>query len=876
MALLQMLYAGLFRRSRAESEMAQELRFHIESRAADLERGGLAPADARRQARLEFGGVEGYKESCREASTFRFFDDLRADLRYAFRTLRHSSGFTAMAVLSLALGIGVNLSMFVSLYYIVLHPFPYPNLDRIMTVSGTRAKSPSERDPAAPADYLDWKQASRTFESLAAYQDWDVNLTGVDRPDHIQAALASAEFFQVLGMHPIRGRTFSAAECEPGRDAIVVVSHGFWRTRLASRPGAIGETLSLGGRKYTVIGIMPDEFNLPLSSELWAPLVFTPEERTQRGVQPLQVIGKLKPGVSPAQAGADMGAIARDLERRYPLTNENRGVQVASLREVMKTESSRFVQVLMSAAAFVLLLACANVGGLQVARTMGRQREIGLRGALGAGPFRILRQLLTESVVLGLAGGALGLVLAAWDLRITRAAIPVMVYRFVPGLREMRINGEVVILGIVLALAASILCCVPAIVQVVHQARAADMTAALKEGGRSVGASPSRGRLRAALVIAEVALAFVLLVGAGLMAGTFQRMLSVSLGYDPDNVLTGEIALNGGEYRKPARIAGFEDAVLRNLNRLPDVQAAAASGEIGPAISMLVEGRAAPRPGEPKPEIRTITPQYLRVMRIPLIHGRWISEPDGPSSPRVVVLSASVVRNYWPASSPIGQRVRLGNTESPWLTVVGVTGDVNDWFFGNPMPAAYVSYQQFPRAAMKILARTAHDPRNIASALRQEVQAVDREQPVYNVRTLRQQIYEETSGVRSAARMMIMYSVIALLLAFTGIYSVTSFFVARRTREIGVRMSLGATRQSIMRMVLSQSCAMSGVGLLIGLPLAIALTVGMSHALYNVVMVQPAMFVLVMAILAAPAALAGYIPAHRAARVDPVIALRNE
>jgi predicted permease len=876
MSFLRTLFAALFRRSRVESDMAQELRFHMESRAADLERRGFTAANAERQARLEFGSVENYKEVCREARGFRLFDELRADLRYAFRTLRHNPGFTAMSVLSLALGIGVNVFMFISLYYVVLHPFPYPHLDRIVTVSETRAKSPSERDPVAPADYLDWKQASRSFESLAAYQDWDVNLTGVNHPDHIQAALASAEFFQVLGMHPLRGRTFGAAECEPGKDAVVVVSYGFWQTRLSSRPDAIGETLSLGGRKYTVIGVMPDEFNLPLSSELWAPLALTPEERNQRDVQPLLVLGKLKPGVSTAQAGTDVAAIARVLEQRYPRTNEERRVLVTSFQEVMQTESNRFVMVLMGAALFVLLLSCTNVGSLHVARTMGRQREFGLRTALGANLARIIRQLLTESLVLGLAGGALGLVLAAWDLKLTRATIPVMVYRFVPGLRDMRINGDVVLLGIVLSLVTSVLCCLPAIFQVVRQTSAADVNGVLKEGERSVSASPARNRLRTTLVVAEVALAFILLVGAGLMVGTFQRMLAVNLGYDPHHVLKGEIALYGDEYRKPARIAAFYQTVLRNLNGLPDVQAVAASGELGRALSVSIEGRPQPRPGELLPDIHTSSPRYLAAMRIPLLQGRWISEQDGPEAPRVVVLSASVVRQYWPASNPLGQRVKLGNPESPWLTVVGVSGDVNDWFFSKPMPAAYVSYQQAPQAAMRILVRTAHDPRNIAGALRVEEQAVDREQPLYDVKTVEQQIYEETSGVRNAARMMIVYAVIALVLAVTGIYSISAFFVAQRTREIGLRMSLGATPRAILKMVLSQSCAMSGIGLLIGLPVAILLTVGMSHVLYNVVAVQPLMFLLVMTALGALAVLAGYIPAHRAARVDPMVALRHD
>jgi len=875
MTFLRMLFAGLFRRSRAESEIAHELRFYMESRAADLERGGMTRIGAKRQARLEFGGVEGYKESCRDASGFRFFDELQADLRYAFRTLRHSAGFTAVAVLSLALGIGVNLSIFTSVYSVVLHPFPYPSLDRIMTVSETRAKSPSERNPAAPADYLDWKQSNRSFESLAAYEDWDVNLTGVDHPDHIQAALASAAFFQVLGMLPVQGRAFAAAECEPGKDAVVVVSHGFWRTHLASRPDAIGQTISLGGRKYTVIGVMPDEFNLPLASELWAPLALTPTEKNQRNVQPLSVIGKLKPGVSRAQADADLDAIARELERRYPQTNEERRVVVASLRDFMKTESNQFVPVLAGAALFVLLLACTNVGSLQIARAMGRQREIGLRSALGASLFRILRQLLTESLVLGIVGGAAGLAFAAWDLNIVRSTIPPMVYRIVAGLRDLRINGEVVLLGIALSIAAGVLCCVPAIFQVMRQGTGTDVNEVLKEGGRSVGGSPSRSRLRTTLVIVEVALAFVLLAGAGTMVGAFQRMLAVNLGYDPHNVLAGEITLYGSEYRKPERIAGFYDALLQKLGCLPDVQGAAAAGDLGqPELS--IERRAALRPGEPRPEMHSVTPQYLKAMRIPLRNGRWISEQDGLEARRVVVLSASVVRHYWPGSNAIGQRVKLGNPDSPWLTVVGVTGDVNDWFLGNPMPAAYVSYRQFPQAAMRILVRTAHDPRNIAGAVRVEEQAIDHEQPIYNIQTLEQRMYEETSGVRNAARMMSTYAIIALLLAVTGIYSISSFFVAQRTREIGVRMSLGATRQTIMKMVLSQSCATSGIGLLIGLPLAILLTVGMSHALLNVVGVQPATFAMVVGVLGGLAVLAGYIPAHRAARVDPTTALRHE
>jgi putative ABC transport system permease protein len=411
---------------------------------------------------------------------------------------------------------------------------------------------------------------------------------------------------------------------------------------------------------------------------------------------------------------------------------------------------------------------------------------------------------------------------------------------------------------------------------VVRAGKAHDVNEALKESGRSSVGSQSRSRLRVSLVVAEVALAFVLLVGAGLMVNTLQRMLTVNLGYDSNNVLTAQVALFGSEYRRPARMTSFYDDVLRNLSQTQDVDAAAAAGGLGMAQSVSVEGRAPSRPGEPRPQVRTASPQYLRAMRIPLAEGRWISEQDGPNSMQVVVLSASVARHYWPNSNPIGERVNFGIAGSPWLTVVGVIGDINDWFVGDPIPSAYVSYRQFPRPSMQLLIRSLNDSRALAGSIRLAAEAIDREQPLYNVHTLEQQIYEETSGIRNAAQMMSMYAVIALVLAVTGIYSISSFFVTQRTREIGVRVSLGATRGTILRMVLAQSCTMTGLGLLIGVPLTIALTTGMSRALYNIVAVQPIIFVLFIVVLGGAAVIAGYIPAYRAAKVDPVVALRHE
>ena len=799
MSLFRTLLAGLFLRGRTEDEMEEELRFHIENRVADLESRGLSSADAKRRARLEFGSIDSYKERIREERGFRIFDELRMDIRFTVRTLRNDTRFVAIAALSLALGIGVNLFCFASLYSIVLHPFPYPDLGRIMSIRQARTNVASEHDTTSPADFLRWQRNNHSFESLAAYLSWDVNLTGVDHPEHIQAARVSSEFFQVLGSLPASGRTFVSTDYEPGHDAVAVVSHDFWQNHLASSPDAVGELIALDGRKYRVIGVMPEQFNLPLESALWTPLALTVGEKTEHTLQSLSVIGKLRPGLSQAQANIDLNAIA------HLGTNEGQHASVISLREAMMTESNHFLLVLMCAALFVLLLACTNVGSLQVARALARQKEIGLRRALGASNLRIIRLLFIESLVVGLAGGALGIALAACGVKILRSSFPPMAYRIVAGMKDMRINGEVVACALFLSIAASVLCCLPIVFQILRSGRAGSLNTILREGERSSGASPARIRLRKALIITEVALAFVLLVSAGLMIGTLQRMVAVNLGYNPNNVLTAGITLSGGRYQKPQKIIRFYDNALRDLAKIQDVESVAAVGDIAPIQSISIEGRKPPRSDEPLPTVRSTTPQYLRTMKIPLLKGRWISEQDSSEELSVVVLSASMAYHYWPVSNPIGSRIKLGGIDSPWLTIIGVAGDVNDWFLIDPIPMAYLSYRQFPQTSMQLLVRSLHDPHQLAADLRATTQALDREQPIYNLHTIDDQLHEETSGVRNATKIMSVYALIALLLAVTGVYSISSFFAIQRTHEIGVRVSLGAPRQSILKMMLTQS-----------------------------------------------------------------------
>ena len=801
------------------------------------------------------------------------------DFRYALRALRKAPGTTAVAALALALGIGVNTSSFMWVSALVLHPLPYAGLERIMTVWETVPKLRAGRDAVAPANFLDWRQENRAFEKMAAYQPWDANLTGTGEPERIQACLVTADFFAVLGMKPALGRSFSREEQETPSSGAVIVSHGFWQRRLASSPDAVGRSVSLDNRNYTIAGVMPAEFDYPLATELWTPLAMTPQERNQRTLRTLLVLGRLRPQVTVAEAGAAMNVIAGRLERAYPQSNESRGVAVVPLRELTNQVTDRFVLTLLGAASFVLLLACANVASLMLARATGRQRQFAVEAALGASRFRIARLLLAESTLIALLGGVLGIYQAAWNLDLSKSRIPPEILRFVAGMRNMHIDAEVAAFTLGVSVLAAVLCSLPAILLALRGNVAGDLGEALKEGGRGPTSGPARSRARSALVVVEVALALVLLVGAGLMLQAFRGLLTANPGFNPKNLLTMQVALPEQQYREPAQTASFYDRVLRTLGALPDVRAAASYADKGGPDGFYIEGQPEPRPGEMRPGVRTVSGRYFETAELPIRLGRGISGQDGPESPRVVVLSESVARHYWPDyphGDPIGRHIKLGNSQSPWLTVAGVSGDVKDWFTGQPMPAAYIPSVQAPQRAMMLLLRTAGDPLGVATSARAAVRAVDRNPPVYDVKSMEQIIAWQTSGVGAAAMSMEIYAGIALLLAVTGIYALTSYSVAQRTHEIGVRMALGARGSDVLKMVVGQSLRTAGAGLAIGLPAAVIMTKIMSSLLSNVVPLDLRTVAAFTVLLAAAAMLAAYVPARRAARVDPMVALHHE
>jgi putative ABC transport system permease protein len=796
-------------------------------------------------------------------------NNLLDDVRIAVRGFRKTPGVTAVIVLALALGIGVNASCFIYVSGLLLHPFPYPQLDRIMTIWESPVNQAGERGAVAPANFLDLKERSSTFAALSAFRPWNASLSGIGDPERVQACLVTPEFFAALGLAPSLGRALGSEDAESGN---LVVSHGFWTTRLGSDASVIGKTVSLNGAAYTIVGVMPEELNFPLENDMWVPLKLTVAEQHDRASHSLSMLGRLKPGVPVTRARAELATLGQRLASEHPETNENRSFTTVPLLDLVDNTTARFILTLLVTAGFVLLLACANVANLLLVRLAGRQREIAIRAAMGASRARIATQLLVESALLALVAGALGLDFAAWNLASARRTIPAEAYKFVGGLKEAHIDSTVVLFTIGASLIAGLLCSLPSLSLVFREAASARLSDSLKESGRSGSGGRSRSRLRTGLAVAEVSIALILLVGAGAMVRTFQRFVTVSPGYATANLLTMEIALPQPKYS-----GTFYERLLDGLGNLHDARSSAIAAQ-GSADALYIEGRPAPRPGEAIPGVRAVSSRYFETLRLPMIEGRAISLADDRDHPLVVVLSRSLVRQHWPGENPIGRRVRLSKTDPRWLTVVGICGDTTDWFNGQPLPRAYLSFLQAPQPNAMVYIRTAGDPMQlaIASQARAEVQKIDRAQAVFEVKSMEQRIAEETSGVRASSSSMVMYAFIGLFLAASGIYGVISYSVARRTHEIGVRMALGADRGVVLRMTLREALRIGVIGLGIGVPVALAMIRAMSSALFGVVQLDAVTFFGLTLILAVCAVAAGYIPAWRASRLDPLTALREE
>ena len=803
------------------------------------------------------------------------------DVRYGLRTLRKRPGFTAVAVITLALGIGANTTTFSTVNAMLLKPFPFPNLDRIVTVWETAPKQDDNHLSPAPANFRDWSEQSTQFDQLAAVHGWDANLTGGSLAEHVEGSQVTANFFSLLGMPPQLGRYIGSADFHGGVAAVVVISNGFWRQHLGGDPGLVGRQLLLNGQKFTVIGITSADFDFPTGSKVWTPLDLNGTAKEDRENHYLTVFGRLKDGVSISQAQASLETIAASLGKQYSKSNVGHGVRVINTVEDLTVGSRQFVLMLMGAAVFVLLLACANVANLQLARASGRQREIALRAALGASRWHVGRQLLVESVLLAMLGSGGALFLSSWWLNIMRRSLPPFIVEHIAGLKHLQIDSQVFLFTLLVAVLTGI---VAGLAPAWHFS-SPNVNDTLKEGSRGGSPTGSRRRFRTLLVISEIALSLVLLVGAGLMVKGFRTLIANDMGFDRSNVLTFHIVLPEAKYRDKDRIRGYYDQVLRNIQALPGVESAACvtslpSGWTWNWVDFTAEGKP-PASSADMPSVisQVVTPGFFPALRVPLRQGRLLSDQDGPNALPVVVISETMARQNWPDQNPLGKHIQLGRPEAvqPFRTVVGVVGNVQPIPLDHdPAPTAYVPFAQQPESASAFVVRTSGNPLTLAGPVNAQLRAMDADQPAYDIRSLEQVVSDGLSGIESSAQMMLTFAVCALILAAAGIFAVMAYSVTQRTHEIGVRVALGARRFDMLRLVVGGAMKMAAIGLGIGFVLALLLTRALSSLLFGVVQIDIVTFALLTSLLALVAALAAYIPARWAMKVDPMVALRYE
>jgi putative ABC transport system permease protein len=792
------------------------------------------------------------------------------DIRYALRSWRRAPGPTAAAVMALALGIGANSTIFSVVAGVLLKPLPYQNPERLVMVwQDMRARGGPARDWISPGLFIEWQQRATMFESLGAARGWAPNLTGIDEPERLRGAAVSAGYFTALGVAPQLGRIFTVEDDRPGSPPVVIIADSLWARLFNRDPSLVGRTVSLDGQATTVIGVMPKGFQSPIiDAEMWSPVRIDPA-RAPRGIIVLRVLGKLKPGVSVAQAQAGMTALAAQLAGEDPEWERAR-VAVLSLQDDIVGDVRQMLMVLALAVALVLAIACANVTSLLLARAADRTREITIRTALGAGRRQIVRQLFTESALLAVVGGGSGLLLAWWGV----AGLVALAPASAPRLQEVRVDANAVGFTLAITLLTAL---ASGLAPAVATARS-HLNAGLRNGGRE---STANGRLRALLVTAEIAVAFVLVVGAALLIRTLVTLQHVDMGFTPDHVLTAAVAPPRTQYRDPAALRQLYGRLLERASTIPGVRAAALTNMLPLSggdfnLSFAIEGRArVATPGaEPVAGARIVSPSYVSTMGVRLVQGRDLSPLDTENAPGAALVNETMARRYWPNASPLGARILLPDLE---LTVVGVVGDVHHRGPGaTPGAEMYIPYEQFVARQVVIALRTTGDPARSASALRAVMREIDPALPLANVRTMDQLLSQNIAQPRFLAALLTGFAGLAALLALVGVYGLLSFSVSRRARELGVRMALGAGRTRVVTLVLGQSAALVGIGLVAGVALAMTLTRLLRTLLFGVRPGDPTTVVAMAGGIALAALLASLPPALRASRIDPVIALREE
>lgn len=803
-------------------------------------------------------------------------DTLWQDFRYGVRMLTRSPGFTAVAVIVLALGIGANTAVFSVVNATLLRPLPFKDPHRLVGVYKIQLQKGLTFSQLSPVDFGYLRDHSQVFEQIAALLFFSFNLTGSGEPEQIGGAFVSADFFPLLGVQPLLGRFFLAEEDQPGRNRVVILSRSLWQQRFGSDPGIVGKTLTLNDESFTVVGIVSLDIASPLGgrADLWVPLALVAKAMTNTRPS-LWVRARLKPGIRLEQAQAEMSALARQLEEQYPEPNRGWDVKLSPLQEMYVGEIRPTLLVLLAAIGFVLLMACANVANLLLARATDRQKEIAIRVALGASRLRLIRQLLTESLLLAVLGGAVGLLVAFQGTEFLMAMKPL---GDLHQMFQMGIDGHVLsFTSTVSLLTGMIFGVVPA-----WQASRPNLNESLKEGGGTSTGGVRRQRSRQVLVVFEVALALLLLIGAGLMLKSFLRLRGVDPGFNPHNLLTMKISLPTSKYRERRQIAAFYQQVLQRIKTLPGVKSVGAAfaapfSKWNAVFAFTIEGRPAPAPGEvPEANFRVVSPDYFQAIGIPLLRGRHFTEGDTPEAPGVIIINEALARRFWPNEDPLGHRMKLEGEEG-WRLIVGVVRDVKHWGLDQAAePEMYVPYLQRPWRFMILVVRTVSDPVNLAGAVREQVWAVDKDQPVAEMKTMEQLLEESVSQPHFSTFLLGVFAALGVILAAVGVYGVISYSVIQRTHEIGIRMALGAQPKDILRLVLGQGLKLTVVGIGIGLLGAFAVTRFLRSLLYGISPTDPMTFAGASLLLGGVALAACYIPARRAMRVDPMLALRYE
>jgi len=878
-----------------EAEIVDELSQHLEEEYERALSCGASDDEARQQALEQLNAPDllgrELKNVEHRVSTvpvtlgtkerINIFADLWQDLRYALRTLAKNPAFTSVAIVAIALGIGANSAIFSVVNAVLLRPLPFKTPEQLVMVWENATHLGFPKNTPSPPNFLDWQKQNTVFTGMAAISERSFNLSGVGEPERLEGRRVSANLFDLLGVPALLGRRFVPEDDRPGSH-VVLLSYSLWQRRFGSDPGIVGRVITLNGESYTVIGVMPRSVHLPgygnWNDQVWVPIAFTNEETTQRGNHFLDVIARIKPGITLKQAQAEMETIAARLAKEYPRYNTRIGATVTPLHEEVVGDIKPALLILLGAVGFVLLIACANVANLLLARAAVREKEIALRLALGASRSRLTRQFLTESVLLALFGGGFGLLLALAGIRVLKTFIPATISQT----QTISIDAKVLVFTALLALLTGI---VFGLAPAMHASHS-NLNDSLKEGGRDSAVGKKGNRLRDLLVVGEVAVSFILLIGAGLLINSFFHLRNLQPGFRADHLLTMKVDLSELRYPDGERRSVFFDEVLRRIRHLPGVQSVAVAGNLpftynGDSMSIAVEGIPDPPPSQwPDVIYRAIGPGYFSTMGIPMIHGRDFTDQDKADSKNVVVISEKTAQHYWPGQDAIGKRLKPGATTSdvPWREVIGVVKDVrqND-FIAQPKMQMYFAYRQLKDlAANALIVRTSVEPMSLATSIRDAIWAVDKDQPVANVDTMDHIVSEAIARQRFSMLLLGIFAALALILAAVGIYGVMSYSVAQRTHEIGIRMALGARRTDVLQMTIKQGLKLVGAGMIFGLVAAFLLTRVLASLLFGISATDPGTFLGISLVLLAVAVVASYIPALRATKVDPIIALHAQ